>query len=84
VRVTGVVQGVYYRAGAQREGMRLGLDGWVRNMSDGSVAQRLQGDPAVVAAMLDWCRVGPPAAQVSRVEVSDASPEETLTGFEVR
>ena len=84
VRVSGVVQGVYYRASACQEGERLGLRGWVRNVSDGVVALHLQGDPAVVDAMLGWCRVGPPAARVSRVEVGDAEPDESLSGFEVR
>lgn len=84
VRVSGTVQGVYYRASAGREGERLGLRGWVRNVSDGDVALHLQGDPAVVDAMLGWCRVGPPAARVSRVEVGDAEPDESLSGFEVR
>jgi len=84
VRVSGMVQGVYYRASARGEGERLGLRGWVRNASDGGVALHLQGDPAVVDAMLGWCRVGPPAARVSRVEVGDAEPDKALRGFEVR
>ena len=84
VRVSGRVQGVYYRASARMEGERLGLRGWARNASDGTVALHLQGDPAVVDAMLAWCREGPPAARVSRVEVTDAATDEGLTGFEVR
>ena len=84
VKVSGAVQGVYYRAGARREGALLGLRGWVENLTGGSVALRLQGEPAAVDAMLDWCRVGPPAARVSRLEVGDAPPDETLYGFEVR
>ena len=84
VTVSGVVQGVYYRAGARREGALRGLHGWVRNQSDGSVRLHVQGDPAAVDAMLDWCRVGPPAARVSRLTVSDAPADETLHDFEVR
>ena len=84
VRVSGRVQGVYYRATARREGALLGLRGWVKNLGDGGVALLLQGDPAAVDAMLDWCRAGPPAARVSRVEVEDAAPDESLRGFEVR
>jgi protein-L-isoaspartate(D-aspartate) O-methyltransferase len=84
VSVHGRVQGVYYRASARMEGERLGLRGWVRNRSDGSVARRLQGDPAAVDAMLAWCREGPPAARVSRVEVADAEPDDTMSGFGVR
>jgi protein-L-isoaspartate(D-aspartate) O-methyltransferase len=84
VRVSGSVQGVYYRASARLEGERLGLRGWIRNERDGGVTLHLQGDPAVVDAMLGWCRLGPPAARVSRVEVGDAALDESLSGFEVR
>jgi protein-L-isoaspartate(D-aspartate) O-methyltransferase len=84
VRAHGTVQGVYYRAAARAEGARLGLHGWVRNMSDGTVALRLQGDPAVVDVMLGWCRLGPPAARVEWLDVSDAAPDDTLNDFEVR
>jgi protein-L-isoaspartate(D-aspartate) O-methyltransferase len=84
VTVSGVVQGVYYRASARREGALRGLRGWVSNQGDGSVRLHLQGDPAAVDAMLDWCRVGPPAARVSRLTVSDAAADETLHDFEVR
>ena len=69
VRVSGVVQGVYYRASARREGALRGLRGWVRNESDGTVRLRLQGEEHAVDSMLDWCRVGPPAARVSRLTV---------------
>jgi len=84
VRVSGTVQAVYYRASARHEAGRLGLRGWVKNADAGAVALHLQGDAAVVDAMLGWCRVGPPAAHVSRVEVSDAELDESLSDFEVR
>jgi protein-L-isoaspartate(D-aspartate) O-methyltransferase len=84
VKVSGVVQGVYYRASARREGALRGLRGWVRNEGDGSVRLHVQGEAAAVDAMLDWCRVGPPAARVSRLTVSDAPADETLHDFEVR
>ncbi len=84
VKVSGMVQGVYYRASARREGALRGLRGWVRNESDGAVTLRLQGESAAVDAMLDWCRVGSPAARVSRLTVTDAPADETLHDFEVR
>lgn len=83
-RVSGRVQGVYYRAMARAEGARLGLRGWVRNRDDGSVALHIEGDAGDVDAMLDWCSVGPSAATVDRVVVSDATPDRSLVGFEVR
>jgi len=84
VKVSGTVQGVYYRASARREGALRGLRGWVRNLSDGSVELRLQGRAEAVDAMLEWCREGPPAARVSRLTVRDAPADETLDRFEVR
>jgi protein-L-isoaspartate(D-aspartate) O-methyltransferase len=84
VHVFGRVQNVFYRASARSEGDRLGLRGWVKNNDDGTVVLHLQGHSSDVDAMLDWCRVGPPAARVDRVEVSEAPADGSLTGFEVR
>ena len=84
VRVHGAVQGVFYRRGAQSEARRLGLDGWVRNLGDGSVALHLQGESEVVDEMLGWCRVGPPGAEVGWLDVQDSIPDRSLSGFEVR
>ena len=53
------------RAGA------FGLSGWVRNRQDGAVEAVVAGPAATVEAMLAVCRVGPPAADVSRVLVTD-------------
>jgi acylphosphatase len=82
VRVTGRVQGVSFRWYAVREARRLGVAGWVRNEPDGSVAAYVEGPDDAVAEMVAWCRHGPPAAAVDRVEVADV----TATGapsFEV-
>lgn len=84
VDVQGRVQGVWYRATAQGEARRLGLHGWVRNRSDGSVQLLLHGAATAVDAMLAWCRVGPPAAEVTQVDVADADHDDTLSGFQIR
>jgi acylphosphatase len=73
VRVTGRVQGVWYRGWAQAEATRLGLSGWVRNRSDGSVAALLHGPEDGVRAMVERMREGPPAARVDRVETAPAA-----------
>jgi acylphosphatase len=72
VKVTGRVQGVAFRWEAQREAMRLGVTGWVRNEPDGAVAAHLEGDDEAVDAMVAWCRQGPPAARVRDVAVNAA------------
>lgn len=80
--ITGQVQGVWYRAGMAREAELLGVTGWVRNRSDGSVEAMVAGTPEQVAAIMNWARCGPPAAQVEHVAVEIGSGE--FSGFEQR
>ncbi|MEO8843192.1 MAG: acylphosphatase [Kofleriaceae bacterium] len=67
--ISGRVQGVSYRAATVREAHRLGIVGWVKNRSDGSVELEAEGPPAQIAALLAWCERGPPAANVTHVVV---------------
>ena len=83
LRVTGRVQGVWYRGSTQAEARRLGLDGWVRNLEDGSVEAAAEGPPDSLDRLVRWCHDGPPLARVDEVVVTDEPPE-GLTGFEVR
>ncbi len=68
-RVTGRVQGVWFRASTREEATRLGLVGWVRNLTDGSVRLEAEGSRRAVEELLAWCRQGPPLARVTGVEV---------------
>ncbi|MEO7555074.1 MAG: acylphosphatase [Acidimicrobiales bacterium] len=72
--VRGRVQGVFYRAAAEREAVRLGVAGSAANRPDGSVGLVLEGERAAVDAMLCWAADGPPSAQVTAVEVTDETP----------
>jgi acylphosphatase len=71
VRIEGRVQGVYYRAWTYDTARSLGLDGTVRNASDGSVEAVFSGPPAVVEEMLRRCADGPPDAKVTAVTITD-------------
>jgi acylphosphatase len=84
VRVHGRVQGVYYRATTQETAQRLGLVGWVRNRSDGTVEAVAEGDEIAVESFLAWCRKGPDRAQVGEVEVERMEPLGTDESFAVR
>lgn len=85
LRITGRVQGVWYRGAMQAEAGRVGVTGWVRNRPDGSVEAEVQGDAAAVERMLTWAHTGPPAATVGRVVVTDREPGATDSGgFDVR
>jgi acylphosphatase len=83
VRITGRVQGVWFRGWLSGEARRLGLTGWVRNERDGSVAALLIGQRAAVAEMLALCRDGPPLARVDRVEATPVTPVPPLTDFRI-
>lgn len=72
--IHGKVQGVYYRASAEQEALMLGLSGWVRNRGTGEVEAVVYGPEEDVEAFIDWAREGPPAAEVTRVEISTAEP----------
>lgn len=82
-RVSGRVQGVFYRASAQQRARELGLSGWVRNTEDGGVELVACGGDAPLRDLEAWLWQGPPAAQVESVAISEveAGP---FQGFEVR
>jgi acylphosphatase len=84
IDVRGRVQGVWFRASTRGEGERLGLHGWVRNRSDGSVQAFAQGDAAAVDAFVVWCRSGPPAAEVTQCVVEEVAPDDALREFRIR
>jgi acylphosphatase len=67
--VRGRVQGVFFRASAQREAKRLGLTGWVRNRNDGSVELCAEGEEEELRELLAWAHKGPGASRVDRVEI---------------
>jgi acylphosphatase len=69
VFVRGRVQGVYFRASAQREARRLGLTGWVKNRADGVVEIFAEGEEDGLKDLVGWSNRGPTAARVERVEV---------------
>ncbi|MDP3161575.1 MAG: acylphosphatase [Reyranella sp.] len=79
--VTGRVQGVGYRDWAIATGRRLGLAGWVRNRSDGSVEALIVGDEQAVGEMIAACRRGPPLARVDAVDVEPVDLDVLPEGF---
>jgi acylphosphatase len=81
--VTGRVQGVSYRAATRTEARRLGITGWVKNCDDGSVELEAEGPDDRVAALIQWCHQGPPAAHVARVVVAELAPTGAERSFDV-
>ena len=79
--IHGRVQGVFFRDSMRREAQRLGIAGFVRNRSDGTVEAAVQGNFAAVNAIVSWAHHGPKHAQVEHVDI--APHVGNYTGFDV-
>lgn len=82
IRVSGRVQGVFFRASTQDEATRRGLRGFVRNEPDGSVYIEAEGSEAMILSFVEWCRHGPPRAQVVTFVMEESSPK-GYVGFKI-
>ena len=83
ILVTGKkVQGVYFRASAKQKAMILGLNGYVKNRTDGSVLLEIEGDDDAVGEMVNWCKQGPALARVSEVNVEPVNLQ-SFTNFRI-
>ncbi len=78
VRVSGVVQGVGFRWFVREKARRLGLSGWVRNLSDGSVEVVASGEQGQIDLLLGELRKGPEGADVEEIQHESRAPEHPL------
>ncbi len=83
VVVIGRVQGVFFRQTTKRKAQSLGLVGWVRNQSDGSVQLQATGPKGVVMQLIEWCRKGPATARVDELQVVWVDPPAPGWQFEI-
>ncbi len=79
ILIRGHVQGVGFRWSAVEEAIRLGLSGWIRNRTDGSVEALAEGDN--LDTFLLWCKEGPVGSQVKTVEVYPEEYDKPLIDF---
>lgn len=84
VRISGRVQGVWFRQSTKDKAVALGVTGWCRNCSDGTVEALFQGEKKAVQDMIDWCHVGPKMARVDRVDVEWPDAVDKFNSFEIR
>lgn len=82
-RVTGRVQGVFYRASARDAARARRLTGWARNLANGDVEVLACGSEGALEEFADWLRTGPPMARVTRVTAEDVALDPP-DRFEVR
>jgi len=69
LKVYGKVQGVFFRDSSRAEAQELGLRGWVKNETDGTVEIMAEGDDKDLIKFIEWCKYGPDHAEVEKVEV---------------
>ena len=83
IQVYGRVQGVFYRANAQKKARELGLVGWVKNNPDGSVTVCAQGAEDKLKEFTKWCERGPEKSDINGIHVEPQEPRETHRSFEI-
>ncbi len=81
--VTGVVQGVGYRAWAKRLAKELYVKGYVRNMKDGSVEMVVCAEENIITVMINAAKKGPAASVVKKVEVFDTDYKPDSEEFKI-
>lgn len=83
VRVSGRVQGIFYRAFTQERAKALGVKGWVRNIPSGGVEAVLEGERKQVGELLKAMKSGPTGAIILGMEFSELESK-GYEGFEIK
>jgi len=82
--VYGRVQGVFFRSFVTRRAEELALTGYVRNLPEGAVEVRAEGEREKLEELIGYLKAGPPAARVEKVVTSWSGYSGSYTGFDVR
>jgi acylphosphatase len=84
VKIFGDVQGVGFRHSTYFRAIHLGVKGWVRNnYQDGTVEAVFEGEDAEVAKMVEFCKHGPPSANVEHIEIFEENFKNEFKSFEI-
>ncbi len=83
IQVSGKVQGVFFRASTKDVAEELGITGFVRNESDGSVYIEAEGEDEKLKKFEEWCHHGPKHALVNQVRLKEGSVK-GFTKFDIR
>lgn len=73
IRISGGVQGVFFRASTCEKAQEFNIKGFVRNESDGSIYIEAEGEEKKLTQFLNWCHRGSPLARVDKVETHEAT-----------
>ena len=84
VKISGKVQGVWFRASTKQQAEQIGITGWVRNTSDGKVEAVFQGTKDQIDEMIRWCHQGPTLSHVEHIEITDNENAKTFDTFTIK
>ena len=84
ILVKGKVQGVFFRKNTKQIADDLNIAGWVKNTDDGHVVIFAQAFEDELMKFINWCKQGPPKADVENVEVRDAKPDGSIKHFSIK
>ncbi len=82
IYIKGRVQGVWFRASAQRKARELGIKGIVKNLPDGRVYVEAEGTDEQLRAFAEWCKQGPELARVDSIDIAEG-PLKNYREFEI-
>ncbi|MGC8663393.1 MAG: acylphosphatase [Thermoplasmata archaeon] len=78
----GHVQGIYFRAFVKERADKIGINGWVRNLSNGNVEAVFEGEKTKIDELIEICRTMHPLANVTKVKIDWETPE-GFSGFKI-
>jgi acylphosphatase len=82
--LSGLVQGVFFRAYTREKAQELSLTGWVQNLPDGRLEAVFEGDREKIKKVVDWAKIGPPRAQVADLKVELEEYRGEFNTFQIR
>ncbi len=83
ILVKGKVQGVFFRKNTKQVAEALTVAGWIKNTEEGNVEIFAQANKDAIEKLIDWCRHGPPKANVEGVEIKDAAIDDSICNFSI-
>ena len=83
LKIYGVVQGVFFRQHTMEKAKELGINGWVRNCTDGTVEAEAEGEEGALMKFIEWCHDGPQRAEVDKVDVTPTTLK-NFSSFQIK
>ncbi len=84
IKVTGRVQGVWFRKFTEEKAKEIGLKGWVKNLPDGSVLTVAQGEVKDLETFIDFLKVGSPMSRVDKIFTSEINDLSDFDNFSIK